>query len=75
MNTLGIPGLTTLFSGNWNNGTIAGTFNWNLVNPASLFGRDLGTHLANFVEIKSPGIPWLSQKYIDPLMRKDVMRL
>ena len=75
MNTLGIPGLTTLFSGNWNNGTNARTFYWNLNNATSNVNRNIGTHLANFVEIESPGTPWLSQKYIDPLMRKDVMRI
>ena len=49
MNTLGIPGLTALFSGNWNNGL-----------NCSLTWCD-GFRL--------------SKKYIDPLMRKEVLKL
>jgi hypothetical protein len=33
MNALGMPGMTALFGGNWNNASNAGTFNWNLTIP------------------------------------------
>jgi hypothetical protein len=45
----GLSGLTTLISGNWNNGTNTGTFNWNLNNATSNVNRNIGTHLPDLV--------------------------
>ena len=67
MNTLGMLGFTTLFSGNWNNSTNTGTFNWNLNDPASAVFRNIGTLWCDGNR--------LSKKYVDPLMKKEVLRL
>lgn len=41
---------TTQLGGNWNNGTNARTFYWNLNNTSSNVNRNISTHLANFVK-------------------------
>ena len=65
MNTLGIPGQpTTLFSGNWNNASNAGTFNWNLNNATSNVNSNIGTRVTYFVKtIDSSDIPCLLAKH------------
>ncbi len=63
MNTLGIPVPTTLFSGNWNNGTNARTFYWNLNNPTSNVNRNIGRQLTYFVETWGAVIPWPLPKH------------
>lgn len=45
----GSCGNGALLSGNWNNATNAGTFNWNLNNASSNVNQNIGTQLANFV--------------------------
>jgi len=57
MNVLGISRRTDLFGGNWNNGDNASTFNFNLNNGASNVNRNIGTHLAYFVQTKCDDIP------------------
>ena len=105
MNALGMPGTTALFSGNWNNASNAGTFNWNLNNATSNVNSNIGTllrkstaltmkrklvrmltpaeltpHDLNVISSYHGWLTWcdgfrLSKKYIDPLMKKEVLRL
>ena len=39
------------FSSNWNNGTNAGTFNWNLNNATSNVNQNIGTRLTIFMNL------------------------
>jgi hypothetical protein len=45
------------FSSNWNNGTNAGTFNWNLNNATSNVNRNISTRLTNFIILLRSTLP------------------
>ena len=61
----GLLRLTTLISGNWNNGANTGTFNWNLNNDTSNVNRNIGTHLPDpvFGILRCLGKPCLLAKH------------
>lgn len=64
MNTVGMPGMTALFGGNWNNASNAGTFNWNLNNATSNVNSNIGTRVTYFANHNDfSGIPCLLAKH------------
>lgn len=49
MNALGMPGMTALFGGNWNNASNAGTFYWNLGNTQLNDIHNTNNNITNYM--------------------------